>query len=481
MATRTRRNVYTLPAGDLTLYWYGQAVTAMKALPKSDARSWEYQGAVHGIAPVPSALTKYWAQCQHGSSFFLPWHRMYLLHFERIVAEHVVQLGGPNNWALPYWNYSAAVVWRALPAAFRGAKLANGTSNPLFVAQRKASMNAGGGVGAKDVDLAPAMVAPGTTGSGGFFGGAAAGHFSGFFGELEGTVHNRIHVAVGGSVGWMSDPDLAALDPIFWLHHANIDRLWEVWLARDPAHRNLTTPYWLTGVSFDFHNAIGTPVSMRTIDVLNLAAPALDYTYDDLTDPLAVVPIAVVGGIPGGTGPGGTTGGTGGLPPMNPLQRDLVGATIAPVVLGAQVEHVDVPTPVTPLAFAQSVAPQGIAPTGPPSQLIQQVMLQLENVTSSAQAPAYDVYVNVPNAEDPTKHEDRFIGRAAMFGIPQASSPSGQHGGGGQNFAFDITELYRRLSDIGEVSTNNLRVSFVPVDADDTVQVSVGRISLYFA
>ena len=30
----------------------------------------------------------------------------------------------------------------------------------------------------------------------------------------------------------------AGLDPLFWLHHANIDRLWEVWLSLDSGHVN---------------------------------------------------------------------------------------------------------------------------------------------------------------------------------------------------------------------------------------------------
>src|SRR5204863_6117308 len=121
-----------------------------------------------------------------------------------------------------------------------------------------------------------------------FFGGSPSIHFGRAFGALEVSVHNAVHGAVGGNTGWMSDPDLAALDPIFWLHHANIDRLWEVWLARDPTHANLKTPYWLTGVSFDLHDALGAPITMKTIDVLKLSAPALDYDYDDISDPLAV-------------------------------------------------------------------------------------------------------------------------------------------------------------------------------------------------
>ena len=31
---------------------------------------------------------------------------MYLAYFEQIVAATVVQLGGPPDWALPYWDYS---------------------------------------------------------------------------------------------------------------------------------------------------------------------------------------------------------------------------------------------------------------------------------------------------------------------------------------------------------------------------------------
>lgn len=42
----------------------------------------------------------------------------------------------------------------------------------------------------------------------------------------------------------MGDPVTAALDPIFWLHHANIDRLWEVWLGDNAEHVNPTDAKW---------------------------------------------------------------------------------------------------------------------------------------------------------------------------------------------------------------------------------------------
>src|SRR5215210_5054408 len=50
--------------------------------------------------------------------------------------------------------------------------------------------------------------------------------FPTFTSPLEGIVHNAVHVWVGGSMG--SVPTATA-DPLFWMHHANIDRLWWVW------------------------------------------------------------------------------------------------------------------------------------------------------------------------------------------------------------------------------------------------------------
>jgi tyrosinase len=43
-------------------------------------------------------------------------------------------------------------------------------------------------------------------------------------------IHNAVHIAVGGDTGTMSGPSSPA-DPVFFLHHANIDRLWARWQA----------------------------------------------------------------------------------------------------------------------------------------------------------------------------------------------------------------------------------------------------------
>ncbi|MEG0186053.1 MAG: tyrosinase family protein, partial [Stenotrophomonas sp.] len=61
------------------------------------------------------------------------------------------------------------------------------------------------------------------------------------FSVLEGFPHNKVHNCIGG-VGAV-DPGpygnmtnfLSPLDPIFYLHHANMDRLWDVWTRRQQA------------------------------------------------------------------------------------------------------------------------------------------------------------------------------------------------------------------------------------------------------
>ncbi|KAJ3802926.1 tyrosinase [Lentinula aff. detonsa] len=50
--------------------------------------------------------------------------------------------------------------------------------------------------------------------------------------SLEG-IHDGVHVDVGGN-GHMSDPSVAGFDPIFFMHHAQVDRLLSMWSALNP-------------------------------------------------------------------------------------------------------------------------------------------------------------------------------------------------------------------------------------------------------
>ena len=44
-------------------------------------------------------------------------------------------------------------------------------------------------------------------------------------------LHNNVHAWVGGT---MSIIDTFPADPLFWLHHANIDRIWSIWQKDNP-------------------------------------------------------------------------------------------------------------------------------------------------------------------------------------------------------------------------------------------------------
>lgn len=82
-------------------------------------------------------------------------------------------------------------------------------------------------------------------------------------------------------------------DPIFWLHHSNIDRLWSSWLSRDNVNPNHTS--WLDKqfIFFDENGQIQQPTPKEFLGI-----DPLDYAYDSLTDgtgtPRAIVPPAPV-------------------------------------------------------------------------------------------------------------------------------------------------------------------------------------------
>ncbi|EEH20603.2 hypothetical protein PABG_02834 [Paracoccidioides brasiliensis Pb03] len=48
-------------------------------------------------------------------------------------------------------------------------------------------------------------------------------------------IHNTVHGWVGGNyTGHMSEIPVATFDPLFWLHHCNIDRMFAIWQALNP-------------------------------------------------------------------------------------------------------------------------------------------------------------------------------------------------------------------------------------------------------
>jgi tyrosinase len=246
----TRRDLATLPANDPIIDTYRAAVAAMKALPSSDPRNWNQQAEIH------------FNFCPHGNWFFLPWHRAYLLFFEQICRE----LTGNSGFALPYWNWTCN---RTIPAPFLG-----GTANALFHPGRVASPPAA----LSDPVVGPLVIdtildEPNFL----IFGSSPATgqrDFAGY-GPLEGNPHNSVHGFIRGDMGGYRSPR----DPIFWMHHNMIERIWWEWnVVRGNANTN--DPTWANfAFNGNFVGATGASVD-TTVGILNLA-PLLSYQFDD--------------------------------------------------------------------------------------------------------------------------------------------------------------------------------------------------------
>ncbi|MDP8930979.1 MAG: tyrosinase family protein, partial [Actinomycetota bacterium] len=292
--TFVRRDIWSLETSNIwdpVTLAYARAVREMQARPATDPTSWAWQAAMHGTydSPPRGAL---WNQCQHASWFFLPWHRMYLYWFEQIVRAAVVQQGGPPDWALPYWNYSKGFPSNTLPPAFRQPTMPDGSPNALFVAQRNPlpppGINGGAQLPPRATShaIADNVINFSPPPSPGFGGGrSSAMQFENATGALENQPHNIIHGLVGGASrplcggGLMSDPMCAARDPIFWLHHANIDHLWSHWIAMGGGRADPTDNAWLTQ-QFTFYGPDGNTVTMACQEVRDTVGQ-LDYRYDD--------------------------------------------------------------------------------------------------------------------------------------------------------------------------------------------------------
>jgi tyrosinase len=487
--THLRKNIWSLSETDPIVLAYGNAITAMRAKPPTDPTSWTYQAAIHGTytdpPPVPLA-----DECRHQTWYFAPWHRMYAYFFERIVRAEVVKAGGSADWALPYWDYDTTAT-NTLPLAFRKPTRPDGSPNPLYIQKRRTtpySVNGGGTFPAAATSASFALSRTTYTGDLELGGGPTpvGTTFWGHTGRLEQTPHNDMHNQIGGPGGLMTDPATAAQDPIFWLHHANIDRLWWTW---QQTHANPADRAWLDQ-EFSFYDENGKQVWIKCSAVLDTTTQ-LDYTYRRLREirfpfPKPVRPIwprwIPKEKLPVPRHPDQPPVPPGPGPDPGP---EFVGASERPLNLVGRTERIPV---VVDDRARRAVVGDGQA---------RQVVLAVEDIDADVNpGTTYGVYVNLPDnasSEDLAAHH---AGNVSFFGIERTRSPRTDDHAHGMRVAMDITDLVASLTERGQWDASaQVDVTFRPIElgppedqqdleaaevpTHEDLPVTIGRVSLH--
>ena len=138
---------------------------------------------------------------QHGNLYLLPWHRIFLMLFEKALHRYHPDV------CIPYWDWNDPDQ-QEFPSWLSGVlPTVNVIGGPITVVR---SPGTSANLAATVSSVPTAM---------------SQTNYSSFSSFING-VHGSIHGWVGGT---MSSAHTSPADPVFWLHHANLDRLWWKW------------------------------------------------------------------------------------------------------------------------------------------------------------------------------------------------------------------------------------------------------------
>jgi hypothetical protein len=250
----------------------------------------------------------------------------------------------------------------------------------------------------------------------------------------------------------MGSVPTAANDPIFWLHHGNIDRLWDHWLNLGDGRQNPQDAAFLD-TQYQFADVGGQVVTVRIRDVLHSAV--LGYRYDNVPNPSS--PEALVA----------------------KRSSQLVASSAA---RNGRIEST-VQQP-TPLGFSTATATLQVdeaqravltrtleaAAARRPGKIVMEVKDIALTATPSF---TYAVYLNLP-AEAVSHEQSRphYVGTIDFFGRGEKHKAHGGHAAPGTHAApagrqfthtFDITATVARLRAAGKLGDGPFTVTLRPV------------------
>uniref|UniRef100_UPI003B98819F Hemocyanin n=1 Tax=Pomacea canaliculata TaxID=400727 RepID=UPI003B98819F len=175
----------------------------------------------HGFPSLCTHEGRKVACCVHGSAVFPHWHRLYVDQVENAL------LARGSAVSVPYWDWTQPI--RQLPALINEASYFDSRSqteesNPFFQVKildtgKVTTRDPQPELFNSDYLLNNVLLALEQT------------SFCDFEIQFE-IVHNALHSLVGGrGLYSLSSLDYSAFDPLFFLHHANVDRIWAIWQA----------------------------------------------------------------------------------------------------------------------------------------------------------------------------------------------------------------------------------------------------------
>jgi hypothetical protein len=438
-----RPDVGTFSASSQNMLTYARAVKEMRARSSAnlfDPLGWSFWANIHGMPATDRNNHATWRQCDHGTRWFFPWHRGYLMFFERAIRK----VSGDNSFVLPYWKWDDSAA-RSLPALFRMPM--HPDLKELFHA-RFPPVNAGDALpnGPFDVDLPNAMEE------------TSFDHVSsidpGFSRYLDNSPHGAVHDDTGGEMGSITT---SARDPIFWLHHANVDRLWNRWLDKGMGRMNPTDAVWLdtplrtNGAKkpIQFPDENGVIVQMTVQEVMNMAKAS--YRYDDDS----TIPVAAAGLT-------ATTAGQG----VHQEAISVGSASNNLFMLSDKQSSVSVQLGSTGSErlkhSVKRMMASGTAPKRSP------VFLELQGVQIAAADPGvnYDVLIK-PKGSD---QGGQYVGNLNFFSVHGQMKPGGMDHAASDaveslpkfDVSYNISKAVRQLSNDGNKVITELEVIFKP-------------------
>ena len=194
--------------------------------------------AVRRLAPASDPTSANQLDNAHDGPAFLSWHREYLRRFEAALWSVDPRV------TLPYWNWGIGSraetddLFTADRLGNRAGQVRSGYFSQLGDStvglgwtipdllrlndESSPALHRGDDLPAVPTEPAERSIFPAAET---VFSTLQEGSFSSFHDALETVLHDRLHGWVGGDMGRSASP----IDPIFFLNHAQVDRIWAIW------------------------------------------------------------------------------------------------------------------------------------------------------------------------------------------------------------------------------------------------------------